>query len=528
MGNRLPIEGYRALFPAMNAAMLEAECTTVNRAAGMIAQFGHESGGLRWMEELASGEAYNGRVKDLGNTEPGDGPRFKGRGPIQVTGRGHYAALSRWAFDRQLVPTATYFVDNPAELASPKYGFIGGVWYWLTHTRRDDNDGVVRHLNDYCDRDDIVGMTRAVNGGTRGLEDPFPAGRRALYEHAKAMGDAILPTSGVAAPPRPVILPRPDWRGDPVFLPEVLRLFGVTPVEFPGWRDRGHGDFGAIGWVLWHHTGNRNERPDTIAKHPTLGLAANIHIAPDGVVTLCGAGIAWHGGEGIYPGIPEDGINQVSIGVECAYGPNFNDPWPDAQVDSMIRVGAAITWYLGLQARNNIAHKEWAGADNPLGINKQGKPDPANFNMGWFRDMIGHVAAAGPNESGDDDMSDPVVVAAARKILAMGDDNVVRPWASRARTRPDNRGVDDTTGMDLWTHGDVYDLLTAYSAIEFADPDCIARLEALAQGTGPGAKYPDGSPDTGAMNWAAGVLRAVAEKRRTYTAPSGVGDGLGS
>jgi putative chitinase len=56
------------------------------RQAHFLAQVGHESGGFIYNEELASGEAYNGRA-DLGNTHPGDGPRFKGRGLIQLTGR---------------------------------------------------------------------------------------------------------------------------------------------------------------------------------------------------------------------------------------------------------------------------------------------------------------------------------------------------------------------------------------------------------------------------------------------------------
>lgn len=62
----------------------------------------------------------------------------------------------------------------------------------------------------------------------------------------------------------------------------------------------------------------------------------------------------------------------------------------------MIRVGAAITWFLGIEAGHNIAHKEWAGAHNLLGRNKQGKPDPANFDMNWFRAQIAERVAAGP------------------------------------------------------------------------------------------------------------------------------------
>src|SRR5438105_4889581 len=106
------------------------------------------------MEEIASGAAYEGRG-DLGNTQPGDGVRFKGRGPIQVTGRHNYTALSQWAFDKGLVPSATFFVDQPAQLASTRYGFIGVTWYWTTQ----------RPMNDAADAQDLVRATQYVNGG---------------------------------------------------------------------------------------------------------------------------------------------------------------------------------------------------------------------------------------------------------------------------------------------------------------------------------------------------------------------------
>lgn len=176
MGGRLSLARYTALADDVNKAMRQAGCTTVNRAAMFLAQVCEESGGLEWMTELASGSEYEGR-KDLGNTQPGDGPRFKGRGPIQVTGRNNYTALSRWAHDKGYVPSATYFVDNPTALADDKYAFLGAVWFWVTH-----------NLNRYGDNNDVRGATLVINGGTRGL----PA-RQANWNRIHPLGTVILP-----------------------------------------------------------------------------------------------------------------------------------------------------------------------------------------------------------------------------------------------------------------------------------------------------------------------------------------------
>lgn len=180
MGGAIPLDRYRALLPALNDALIQCGCTTVDRAAMWLAQVGHESGGLKWMEEIADGSAYEGRA-DLGNTQPGDGRRFKGHGPIQITGRYNHTKVSEWAFSKGLVPTPTFFVEQPQQLASDKYGFLGVVWYWT----------VARDMNSYADRNDILGATRAVNGGTNGLDD-----RTQRWNRCRAMGDRILPNSG--------------------------------------------------------------------------------------------------------------------------------------------------------------------------------------------------------------------------------------------------------------------------------------------------------------------------------------------
>jgi putative chitinase len=106
---------------ALNTAMASAGINTCARQSAFIAQLAHESGQLRYWEELASGAAYEGR-KDLGNTQPGDGKRFKGRGPIQLTGRVNYAAAGR-ALGMDLV-------SNPTIVATTDVGFKTTCWFW--------------------------------------------------------------------------------------------------------------------------------------------------------------------------------------------------------------------------------------------------------------------------------------------------------------------------------------------------------------------------------------------------------------
>lgn len=176
MGHYVPDERYEALAPAFARALNRADCTTPRRAAMFAAQIGHESLGLKYLEEIASGSAYEGRT-DLGNTQPGDGVRFKGRSAIQITGRASYTALSAWACDNGYVPTATYFVDHPHRLSSDRYCFLGAIWYWT----------VARDLNTPSDRGDIHEVTRLINGGYNGLDD-----RMARYKRCKRLARRLV------------------------------------------------------------------------------------------------------------------------------------------------------------------------------------------------------------------------------------------------------------------------------------------------------------------------------------------------
>ncbi len=132
-------------------AMEKYEINTPRRQAAFLAQLAHESGSFRYVEELASGDAYEGR-QDLGNTEPGDGKRFKGRGLIQITGRNNYKELStELMYD---------FVKNPEDLEKPGPATYSAAWFWWS-----------RHLNRLADIDAFEKITRRINGGVNGMED---------------------------------------------------------------------------------------------------------------------------------------------------------------------------------------------------------------------------------------------------------------------------------------------------------------------------------------------------------------------
>lgn len=127
------------------------DISTPLRMAHFMAQLAHESGGFRFMEEIASGQAYEGR-KDLGNTQPGDGRRYKGRGPIQCTGRANYRKYGqKLGIDLEA---------HPEIVAHPSVGMIVACLYW------DEHD-----INAAADLDDVEKVTRKINGGLNGLAD---------------------------------------------------------------------------------------------------------------------------------------------------------------------------------------------------------------------------------------------------------------------------------------------------------------------------------------------------------------------
>lgn len=157
-----------AALPSVIAGARAAGINTPERWAMWIAQTAHETGGYHYYRELWGPTAQQARydapgdslAARLGNTQPGDGFRFRGRGLIQITGRDNY----RKASDALGID----FITNPdAAAVAPGAGLVA-AWFWNSHG-----------LNDYADNGDVVGATKVINGGTTGLAD-----RQQLYASA--------------------------------------------------------------------------------------------------------------------------------------------------------------------------------------------------------------------------------------------------------------------------------------------------------------------------------------------------------
>lgn len=121
------------------------------RISAYLARIGHECLSFKQFEEFASGAAYEGR-KDLGNTVPGDGKKYKGMGAVQITGKSNYIALSK-ALNKD-------FVSNPKLLLQPEWAIKSSGWFWDS-----------RKLNIPSDKGDIRTVTKIINGGFNGLKE---------------------------------------------------------------------------------------------------------------------------------------------------------------------------------------------------------------------------------------------------------------------------------------------------------------------------------------------------------------------
>lgn len=166
----IPLARAQKWAAPLTLAMDAGQINTRRRVASFLAQVGHESGGFYYVRELGN-DAYLEKydtgpiAKRLGNTpaDDGDGQLYRGRGLIQVTGRENYEKASKALFgdDRLL--------RSPEMLEQPEWAAKSAVWYWST-----------RNLNALADADRFTDITRAINGGTNGLEDRKARYRKAL------------------------------------------------------------------------------------------------------------------------------------------------------------------------------------------------------------------------------------------------------------------------------------------------------------------------------------------------------------
>jgi putative chitinase len=144
----------------INKTLEEFEINTPQRIRMFLAQIGHESGQLRYRRELASGEAYEGR-KDLGNTKPGDGVRYKGRGLIQITGRNNYGLAS--------LALGLPLLEKPELLEEDLNACRSAGWFWYKS-----------NLNALADMGKFETITRRINGGLNGYSDRYKLYQRAF------------------------------------------------------------------------------------------------------------------------------------------------------------------------------------------------------------------------------------------------------------------------------------------------------------------------------------------------------------
>ncbi|MQU28243.1 glycoside hydrolase family 19 protein [Pseudomonas helleri] len=149
--------------PVLNTAMNRYQIVGPKRVAAFIAQIGHESGQLKYVKEIwgptAAQMRYEGRA-DLGNTQFGDGSKYRGRGLIQITGRANYKACGD-ALGLDLI-------NQPELLEKPQHACMSAAWYWAT-----------RGLNTLADAGKFDTITKRINGGQNGAAD-----RQMLYARA--------------------------------------------------------------------------------------------------------------------------------------------------------------------------------------------------------------------------------------------------------------------------------------------------------------------------------------------------------
>jgi putative chitinase len=203
-----------AVVGALDAAMRRFEIVTPARMAAFCAQLAHESGQLqRWTENLSyrwerlrqvfpkyfpsdaearpfdrkperiANRVYANRMGN-GPEASGDGWRYRGRGPIQLTGKDNYRACGQGI--------GVDLVDDPDRLATPEPGCLAAAWFWARNG-----------LNALADAGDFVTITRRINGGLNGLAE-----RREFWERAKAVFGVPAVAAAEVGARRPALRPK--------------------------------------------------------------------------------------------------------------------------------------------------------------------------------------------------------------------------------------------------------------------------------------------------------------------------------
>jgi putative chitinase len=153
---------------------------TPQEYAHFLAQACHETDHFKTLREYASGKAYEGRV-DLGNTKPGDGVRYKGRGIFQTTGRSNYLQLGIKKGRRDM------FTNSPELLEQPEYAVWSACEYWATRGLNDvanhaDSDILKKkYRKNIIDVSPVEYISITINGGYNGMDE-----RKKFYLRAKA------------------------------------------------------------------------------------------------------------------------------------------------------------------------------------------------------------------------------------------------------------------------------------------------------------------------------------------------------
>ena len=158
----------------INETCEKYEINTPVRQLCFLAQVGHESGGLFFTEELATGDAYEGR-KSLGNTQPGDGKRFKGRGLIQITGRANYKSIGD-SLGVDFTKSPTLLGGKNVKLCTEeqlKYAALSAGWFWNSRKLNAIADliDIRKPIDEGENLENFKAITRKINGGFNGLAD---------------------------------------------------------------------------------------------------------------------------------------------------------------------------------------------------------------------------------------------------------------------------------------------------------------------------------------------------------------------